>query len=216
VHAFELGADVATTRVSPDVVVKLDADLSFAPDYFERVLAAFAVEPELGITSGSCYERDGGGWRQRHVTSGHVWGASRAYRSACLAAVRPLEVDLCWDRVDEVKASLLGWTTRTLVDLPFRHYRREGEREGTRTRAWATTGEMGHYLGYRLLYVVLRALNYARRDVAALAMIAGYSRAALRRRPRYGDPAVRAHVREHQSLRHLPLRIQEAIGRRVD
>ena len=41
----------------PDVVVKLDADVSLEPDYFERLLAAFAADPQLGIASGTCFEQ---------------------------------------------------------------------------------------------------------------------------------------------------------------
>ena len=37
----------------PDVVVNVDADVSFEPDYFERLLDAFAADPALGIASGS-------------------------------------------------------------------------------------------------------------------------------------------------------------------
>ena len=61
----------------PDVVVNLDADVSFEPDFFERLLDAFAADPTLGIASGTCYELEGGDWRERHVTGSTVWGATR-------------------------------------------------------------------------------------------------------------------------------------------
>src|SRR6185436_12271794 len=44
----------AALRVDPpDVVVKLDADVSMEPDYFERLMDAFAVDDTLGMASGS-------------------------------------------------------------------------------------------------------------------------------------------------------------------
>ena len=37
-----------------------------------------------------------------------------------------------WDGIDAYKAALAGWSTRTIEDLPFRHHRKEGERDGAR------------------------------------------------------------------------------------
>ena len=71
---------------------------------------------------------------------------------------------------------------------PFRHHRREGERDGTTWRARSNQGHAAYYVGYRPWYLVLRALFNARREPAALGMIAGYAvgcaapRAAERRR----------------------------------
>ena len=213
VHAFQHG--VRALDVLPDIVVKLDADISMGDDYFQRLVGAFDDDADLGIASGTCYERLDGAWQQRHVTGAHVWGATRAYRRLCLRAVLPLEERLGWDGIDEIKAALRGWRTRTLLDLPFYHHRREGEREGPRTRAWTTVGDASYYLGYRPDYLVLRALNSARRDPLALTMISGYLRAALNRSPRCPDAEVRSFVRRQQSLRQLPLRMREALGRRA-
>jgi biofilm PGA synthesis N-glycosyltransferase PgaC len=210
VHGFNVG--VAALGELPEVVVKLDADVSMNSDYFGRLLGAFEKSPQLGIASGSCYERGPEGWEQRHVTGDHVWGATRAYRRRCLEQVSPLEERLGWDGIDEIKAALRGWQTRTLLELPFYHHRREGERED---HAWRMAGDACHYLGYRLDYLVLRALNNARRDRAALAMIGGYTAAVVRRAKRCPDEEVRTFVRRQQSLRQLPRRAREVRGRRA-
>ena len=210
VRAFTAGLEALPDR--PDVVVKLDADVSFPPDHFERLLARFAADPALGIASGICLERDGDGWRARHSTRGHVRGAVRAYRSRCLDAVLPLEPRMGWDGIDELKAATLGWRTATIAEIPFFHHRPLGGREPA-TRMWRRQGEMAHYLGYRPSYLVARALYRALREPSAVAMLAGYAASALRRRPRYEDAAVRAWLRREQSLRRLPARVREALGR---
>ena len=65
VAAFESG--VAALDSASDVVVKLDADVSFERDYFARLMEAFADNDRLGIASGTCYEQDRGGvWRAKH------------------------------------------------------------------------------------------------------------------------------------------------------
>jgi poly-beta-1,6-N-acetyl-D-glucosamine synthase len=200
----------------PDVVVNIDADVSVQPDFFERLLAAFAQDPTLGIASGTCNELEHGVWKERHVTGSTVWGATRAYRWECLQQVLPLEERLGWDGIDEFKANALGWRTETLKDLPFRHHRREGERDGGQFRARAAQGRSAWYMGYRPWYLVLRALHNARRDRAALGLVWGYAAGALSRDERIADPAARAYLRRQQSIRHLRTRLREANGRRAD
>jgi poly-beta-1,6-N-acetyl-D-glucosamine synthase len=197
-----------------EIVVNVDADISFEPDYFERLLARFDADPELGIASGSAFEFERGEWRQRFVTDTTVWGASRAYRWSCLQELLPFEERIAWDGVDELKANARGWRTTAFEDLHFRHHRREGERDGTAWRARRNQGTAAHYLGYRPSYLVLRALWHTRREPAALAMIWGYLGAALKREPRSDDDGAREFLRRRQSLRNLRLRALEATGRR--
>jgi biofilm PGA synthesis N-glycosyltransferase PgaC len=210
VRAFARG--VAQVEPLPDVLVKLDADVSVAPDHFERLLEAFAEDPTLGIASGGAEELTAGEWRRRFNTGSSVWGAARAYRRECLADVSPLEERMGWDGIDEVKAHLHGWTTRTLGDLTFRHHRLEGERDGSRWRAWSARGRAAHYMGYRSWYLAVRALHHARTEPAAVAMLSGYVAAALRREAVCSDERVRTGLRREQSLRNLRARRREAAG----
>ncbi len=197
----------------PDVFVITDADVSMPPSYFERLLEAFDTEPALGMASGSRHERTRGVWRQQHITGTSVEGQCRAYRWECLQEVLPLEERMCWDGIDEIKANVLGWKTRTLLDLPFRHHREIGARERRPSRAWAIDGDAAWYMGYRPYYLVLGSFHHTRRDARALAMILGYGLAVVRRKPRHPDPNVRSYVRRQQSIRNLPQRLNEALGR---
>jgi glycosyltransferase involved in cell wall biosynthesis len=212
VRAFHFG--LAALPEQADIVVNLNADISFESDYFARLLGAFAADPKLGMVSGSCYEEVDGEWRQRHVTGTTVWGAARAYRRTCLDDVLPLEERMSWDGIDEMKAHAAGWHTTALTDLPFRHHREEGERDGSRRLARTAQGRAAHYIGYRPSYLVLRSLHHARREPSALFMIWGYASSVARREQQIADPAVRAQLRKRQSLRRIPVRAREALGRR--
>ena len=210
VRALHTG--IGALRTSPDVVVAVDADVSFEPDFFARLLEEFEDDSRLGIASGSGYEHRGGRWRQRHLTGTTVWGATRAFRSKCLTEILPFEERLGWDGVDEFKANSRGWRTRVIRDLPFFHHRQEGERDRSRWHARLQQGRVSWYVGYRLYYVVLRAVFNLARDPGALGLAAGYLGAAIRRRPRIEDPSVRAYVRQQQRPSRLPRRAREALG----
>ena len=213
VRAFVAGVEALEEQ--PDVIVKLDADVSFGPDHFERLLEAFERDPRLGIAGGVCFELEAGEWRPTHVTGAHVRGAVRAYRTDCLAAVSPLEQGLGWDTIDEVKAAVLGWRTEVVGDLRFDHHRPLGARDGHRWNRALRQGRAARYMGYRFPYLVARALFRARTHPSALAMIWGYCASALRRDPVLGDERVRTEVRRGQRLFDLPVRAREALGRRL-
>ena len=213
VRAFHAG--IAALTESLDVVVKLDADVSFEPEYFAAQIAAFAADPHLGISGGVCMEpQPDGAWAAVRVTRDHVRGAVRAYRRDCLAQVTPLEERMGWDGVDELKAQVHGWHTRTVPELSFLHYRVLGSRE-SRWFRWARQGEMSHFMGYRASYLLARTAYQMRGDASAAAMVWGYMLAAAQNRPRCSSPQAIAHLRELQSLHALPRRIREKLGQAV-
>jgi biofilm PGA synthesis N-glycosyltransferase PgaC len=210
VRALHAGLDALD--LEPDVVVNVDADVTMDRDYFERLLDAFERNPSLGIASGSAWERGNGAWRQRFVTGGTVWGATRAYRWSCLQDVLPLEARHGWDGIDQLKARARGWETRTFTDLPFRHHRAEGQHDGSTWAHWRTNGDTAYFMGYRPWYLVVRTLHQMRRNTAALGLVSGYLSAAARRSPRLEDPGARAILRRDQSLRDFLRRRREALG----
>jgi poly-beta-1,6-N-acetyl-D-glucosamine synthase len=208
--AFKTGLAALSRR--PDVVLKLDADVSFDSDYFERLLRAFEDDPRLGIAGGTCYEQDGvGRWRAYRVTGGHIRGATRAYRWACLEDVSPLEERIGWEAVEEARAALKGWHTETVEALRFYHHRRLGARDGA-WRAWVAQGHLAHHLGYRLPFTLLKILYRMRREPAAVAMIWGWIEAERRGDARHPDSDVRSYIRSQQLVRRIPSRIGEAFS----
>ena len=146
VLAFNAG--LAALEHTPDFICKLDADVSLEPDYFGRLLQRFRDDPSLGIASGLCYEEEEGTWVPKHMTEGHVRGAARVWRWRCFEHVRPLQVRLGWDGIDELEANVRGWRTASFPDLPILHHRKHGARDGA-TRAWIAEGDTAYFLGYR-------------------------------------------------------------------
>jgi glycosyltransferase involved in cell wall biosynthesis len=210
VRAFAAGLDALDD--APDIVVKLDADVTIAPDYFERLVEEFGCDPTLGIASGICLEEQDGEWRPLYGTRDHVWGAARSYRRACLEQILPLEQRQGWDEIDALKARARGWTTRTIFDLPFRHHRPEGARDGQRRR-WVDQGKTAYYMGYRPSYLLARTLYRAMREPHAIGMLVGYAGSAATRADRLPDKEARDSLREQQRLRELRARAREARGR---
>jgi poly-beta-1,6-N-acetyl-D-glucosamine synthase len=212
-RAFHSGVDALEGK--GDIVAKFDADVSMDPEFMEGVLTAFQAEPTLGMASGTLLEERDGRWRELILLGDHCWGPTRCYRRQCLAAVLPLDDGGGFASIDETKAHVAGFRTRTLRHLPFRHHRLEGTGEGSRWKAWRGQGEAAHYTGYRFSYLLARCAYRVLSDRAALGLIVGYFDAALHRRPRYHDPQVRAALRERQRIRHFFAVIRGRIGEEI-
>jgi glycosyltransferase involved in cell wall biosynthesis len=195
---FLLGA--VPLRDDVDVIVKVDADIDFDAGFFAELTARFAADELLAIASGTCYERQDGEWTRRTKAESTVWGATRAYRSDCLADLMALEACMGWDGLDEISVQLRGMRTQTFVDLPFRHHRPEGGRELSSLHQGQALGRAAWYMGYRPTYLTLRALYRARREPAAIGMLWGYFGAASRRAPQCPNRRLVDAVRDRQRL----------------
>lgn len=184
-----------------DIVVKVDADVAFEADFGSRLVREFADHPRLGIASGECRELEQDTWVRRTKAPGTLWGATRAYRRACLTTLEDLDNVPGWDGVDALRANLDGWETRTVSGLSFDHHRPRGARERGRFEAAAFLGDVAWYLGSPPSYVLARAIYRSREDPTSVAMVYGYARSALAGAPRYPDVRLRRLVRERQRLR---------------
>jgi poly-beta-1,6-N-acetyl-D-glucosamine synthase len=212
VQAFNAGLDALPAWA--DVIVKVDADVSFEPDHFGRLIAEFERNPSLGMASSTCLEYEGGSWRIKRVGRSHVRGAVRAYRAACLREIMPLEARMGWDTIDEIKAQLRGWTTRSIDDLTFFHHRATGARDGNR-RSWESQGALAWYLRYRMPYLFFRTIFRTFDDPRASAMFYSWAQSGLTRQPRCADAEVVRFLRDQQRLTRLPLRAREVRTRRT-
>ena len=68
----------------------------------------FEADEQLGIASGTCYERENGSWVRRTKADTTVWGATRAYRATASPTLEALEPCMGWDGLDELRVQLRG------------------------------------------------------------------------------------------------------------
>src|SRR5206468_313794 len=103
-----LHAAIAWLGTLPEVIVKIDADISMKPDFLLRLLTVMAADSNLGICGGVCLERSTDGWTEPDVREWHIRGAVRAYRRECLEQVLPFDERVGWDGIDQLKARARG------------------------------------------------------------------------------------------------------------
>jgi len=186
-----------------EFLVKLDADLSFSEDYFEECFARFDQEPRLGIGGGVIYHDLGGKLRLEANPRFHVRGATKIYRRACWEAIGGLRRAPGWDAIDEVKANMLGWETKSFDDLHLLHYRFTGSADGL-LRDSVKHGMVCYVCGYHPLFVaascMYRLINKPFM-VGSAAMCYGFLRGYFTRAPRVNDAQLIRYVRTQQLRR---------------
>jgi poly-beta-1,6-N-acetyl-D-glucosamine synthase len=206
VEAFTDGLRKATVT-DWEYLVKFDADLSFEPDYFERCFRKFDEEKSLGV----------GGGTISHPVEGklvpespgdpafHVRGATKIYRRACWQALGGLHPAAGWDTIDELKANMLGWTTRSFPDIALTHHRFTGTVDG-RWKNYVKFGVANYITGYHPMFMFIkcaRRVVQRPRLVGALGLAYGYLSAPLRGIKKVPDPALIRFVRDQQVARLL-------------
>lgn len=191
-----------------DFIVKLDADLDFAPDYFERCLAEFAEDSRLGIAGGGIYHATSDGVLTLETTPVfHVRGATKIYRRECWTAIGGLVRAAGWDTIDEAKANMLGWRTRSFTSLQLLHHRVTGGAEGA-WRDCVKNGRANYIAGYHPVFMMLKCVRRVVRKpylIGSLGLVWGFSSAYFKRVPRVNDRALIRYVRNQQIRRLLCL-----------
>jgi poly-beta-1,6-N-acetyl-D-glucosamine synthase len=184
-------------------LVKLDGDLSFAAEYFQRCFEYFQKDPQLGIGGGEIHHEIAGQLKIEENPKFHVRGATKIYKRECWEAIGGLWPAAGWDTIDEVKANMLGWKTYAFADLHLLHHRFTGTADGLlRTRV--KHGVVCYISGYHPVFLAARCLyRIAQKPylIGAAAIFYGYVKSYWARPSRPEDPSYISYIRTQQLRR---------------
>lgn len=184
-----------------DYIVKLDADLSFGPNFFKKALGCMTKNPGLGITSGISHILKGETLVEEKSAEGHTLGACKIYRVKCLEGIGGLVEAMGWDGIDEIKARMRGWEAWPVPGLKVIHLRPEGRAKGL-FRSGIERGRGSYFMGYHPAFFALRALKcLLRSPLDGLGMAAGYAGSLLGKKERIDDAEFIKELRASQVKR---------------
>jgi len=187
-----------------EFLARVDADVSFEPNYFERMIKIFRENPRLGVASGEMAYLVDGCPKAVRGPSFQTHGPNKFYRVACFQDIGGLEKDLGWDIVDNVKAIYKGWGARRIPETQFIHYRPVGSRRG----AWGifeNWGKAAYLTGYHPLFFfgkfVRRLVTYPY-ILGSLLMAYHYSNGFIQHKPQIVSREIK-HFMQNEQLRRL-------------
>jgi glycosyltransferase involved in cell wall biosynthesis len=184
-------------------LVKLDGDLTFAPDYFEKCFDYFFRDPELGIGGGEIHHDISGTMKVEENPRFHVRGATKIYSKACWEGIGGLWPAPGWDTIDEVKANMSGWKTYAFTDLRLHHHRFTGTADGLLPNR-VKLGMACYVSGYHPLFVMascLRRVTQKPYITGSAAYLYGFLKAHWTQPPRVRDRPYVAYIRGQQLRR---------------
>jgi poly-beta-1,6-N-acetyl-D-glucosamine synthase len=194
-----------------DYVMRLDADVSFDSDFAAALRDEFALDPQLGIASPTLWEPDGSEWREIRQPEFHTRGPAKLYSIECFTAIGVLDPDVGWDTLDEARAMMRGYRTRSFRHIKAKHHRPQGAASGWKARMAA--GLAAYRVGYSPLFMLARAARHTVSQPVPFAgalMLAGYVNGYIRGEARCAEPEVVEFIRRHQ---HRRLLLQESLWR---
>jgi len=205
VRAFNAGLE-RVPAMSYDVVVSLDADITFDPDYFSFLLGKLAAHPELGLVGTPFRELTGETYDYRFVSVEHVSGACQVFRRSCFESIGgyvPIRGGSI-DHVAVITARMKGWKTRTFTEKCCIHHRRIGTAKHGPVAAKFRVGLKDYAVGNHPLWELCRVVRQAMlppRCIGGLALGAGYAWALVRRAQRPVSRELVEFHRREQMLR---------------
>lgn len=187
VHAFNQGLAFAK-HFSYDFIGNLDADISFAPDYFQQLLTEFQQDSTLGLAGGMVASYIDGEFVGQDVSLDSVAGAVQLFRRSCFEQVGGY-VALPLGGIDaaaEIMARMKGWTVRTVPELSVHEHRRTGSATARPLGARVREGRRLYSLGYTWWFFCFRCIYRSLdrpRIIGSGAAIVGFLLGMLRREP---------------------------------
>jgi glycosyltransferase involved in cell wall biosynthesis len=178
-----------------DFIANLDADITFAPDYFEFLLQKFSANPRLGVAGTPFVEDhnrlDEHSYAHQFANSVHVSGACQMFRKQCFEDVggyAPIRTGAI-DWVAVTTARMKGWETRTFNEKVSFHHRELGVGSGSpgKLPMCFHYGRKAYLVGGHPLWECLRGLFQMRQKPFVLGgiwFIGGYAWTGLGRRDR--------------------------------
>jgi glycosyltransferase involved in cell wall biosynthesis len=173
-----------------DLIGNLDADITFAPDYFDFLLGKFTSFTRLGVAGTPFVEDSDDPGQHTYAHEGanldHVSGACQLFRRECFDAVGgyvPIKGGAI-DWIAVTTARMKGWQTRTFVDKVSHHHRKIGTADSSVLQARFHYGRKAYYVGGHPMWELVRGLSQMCKAPLVLGgvwFIAGYGWAAITR-----------------------------------
>jgi len=189
-----------------DYICKLDGDLEFGPWCIEGLVEKFEADPELGTTSGKCFDKTSSGCVPLRTNDDFSLGACKFYRVTCFRQIGGFVPEVMWDGIDCHRCRMLGWKARSFPDEHLRVYEQRpmGSSHKSILHGRFRWGYGQYFMGTHPLYALaICAYRTCERPwiVGGLLILAGYLSGYLRGLPRYDDREFRRYLRRWQLAR---------------
>lgn len=208
VNAFNIGLKNLKTN-NYDYIGNLDADVSFEPAYFEKLVCHLEKQPKLGIVGGIIHEVYNGKINQMRTSLNSVAGAVQLFRKECFQEIGgyiPIKMGGI-DSAAEICARAKGWMVRTFPEYIVYHHGPVLTGTSDPLKTIFQKGHNKYKLGYHPLFHIVSSLWQIFQKpyiLGAIYSIWGYYSTAAKRSEKVLPEDVIAYLRKEQLNRIFP------------
>ncbi len=182
----------------------LDADLSFAEDYYENILRKFKNR-NLGIAGGVRFVMINNKWVRELSNPWSVCAGVQLFRRECFEGIGGYTyVERMEDCLAEVMARMQDWEVQAFADARVFHHRQMGSTMGTNLQELFRYGTAEHSIGYHPLYEAARFFYRIKEKpyvIGSLMRFCGYFWAILKRNKKVMPEEIVKFLRAEQTAR---------------
>jgi poly-beta-1,6-N-acetyl-D-glucosamine synthase len=202
VDAFYAGYETID-KTQYDYVCKLDLDLKLPPRYFEILIRRMNEDPRIATCSGKSYiQQRGALLAERHGDDTSL-GMTKLYRLDRFQEIGGFVREVMWDGIDCHLCRMRGWMACSWdePELRFVHLRPMGSSQQSIFVGRMRHGYGQYFMGTGFIFIVassLSRLNQRPYILGSLAIIWGWVKSWLLRKPRYANLEFRKFLRRYQ------------------
>ncbi len=186
-----------------DFLSIVDADVEFAPTYFEELSVKYSENPRLGIGCGAVIDTLDGKNFKADILPEMTAGPLKCYRRECWEEIGGLVRASSWDAIDCFKAMQLGWLSRTFDEesLHISHLRPTGSTQINIFTGKKRRGAGMYFMGAHPVWVIASALRRFFEPPMARGswyVLVGYFQEMFRRGDQLQDRELVSYIRHWQ------------------
>ena len=190
-------------RSAYQFVCKLDLDLRLPPRYFELLIQRMNSDSRIATCSGKSYIYENGDLVYERHGDDTSLGMTKFYRMDRFQEIGGFVREVMWDGIDCHLCRMHGWVACSWndADLRFVHLRPMGSSQQS-----IYTGRMRHgygqyFMGTGFAFLAASALSRINQKpylLGSMAIMWGWIKSAILRKPRYENLAFRRFLRRYQ------------------
>jgi len=205
INAFYAGYKALKTS-DYNYICKIDADVTFLPNYFEDIMKKMEEDSELGGASGKGFNPANNKLYQERIIDEMVAGQVNFWRRECWEMIGGFVQEVMWDGIVFHRAQMFGWKTKSFSDenLQIIHHRLMGSSHKSIFHGRLRWGQGQWFMGTHPLYIIASGIFRMRERpyiIGGFLIIAGYFIGMIKGLPRYNDPKFRKNLHEWQLKR---------------
>ncbi len=167
-----------------DVICKIDGDLLFPNNYFERIMLEYNNNENMGVCGGICVIEEDNKLIPEKYNLNSLRGPIKSYRKSCFDEIGGIMHTFNWDTIDNIMALYYNWEILIIPELKVIHLKPTSTDINNGLKFYYSDGIEDNKIGYNFLVIFIKVCFLTVRKpfiIGAFIYLFGFTRGKLRK-----------------------------------